>query len=418
MNIRGEYWWLRLHAQGIDWAQCHADEPVPRQEGTCADIRSLPAPSGARLVVYVPGDRARMHRVSLPHRNRRKFLDALPYALEDQLLHDPASYHLLPLHTDKHALDVPVIVIEHEYLSSLLEQCSQSGWQPVMLVPDYMGIAPPATGTWFIEASTTPLLLRMPGQQGAVLHGEPGPLTIGTLLLALEQSAVAPHILRVRVATPQQYKMISAWSEVLAGRNIQLDLYLDEHTRSGWLARQPLPDHGLNMLTGIHTGTDRQGVFPRCFLPAAALAAALLIIATAHWLINGMQLQTQYDQLQQSIEATYLQAFPGARNLVAPRFQMEQQIKDMQTRGDRDSADMDFLVRLEKLAGLLAAQADCQLQRLGFDGSNITLEISVADYESLDRLQVDLARLAKVQIENAELKNGRVYSRILLGGRA
>jgi hypothetical protein len=26
--------------------------------------------------------------------------------------------------------------------------------------------------------------------------------------------------------------------------------------------------------------------------------------------------------------------------------------------------------------------------------------------------------LAKVQIENAELKNGRVYSRILLGGRA
>jgi len=418
MSIRGEYWWLRLHARGIDWARCHTGESVPRQEGTCADIPSLPAPVGSNLVLCMPGEQARMHRVNLPHRNRRKFLDALPYALEDQLLHDPASYHLVPLSAERRATDVPVVVINHDYLTALLDQCRQAGWQPVMLVPDYLAIPVPAAHAWYIDASTTPLLLRMSATQGAVLQGEPGPQTLGTLLLALEQAGDPPHTLRVRVATHQQYKIISAWSEMLADRQIQLDIFIDEHPRSHWLARLPLPEPGLNMLTGPYANADRQWVNLHRLLPVTALLSALVAISAIHWFVEGRQLESQYQQLQQSIEATYLQSFPEARNLVDPRFQMEQQISAMQTRGMANSSGMDFLGRLEQLAAQIAAQPDCQLERIAFDGSNITLEVSVTDYESLERLQTELARSASVDIENAELKDGRVYGRIRLGGRA
>lgn len=418
MSIRGEYWWLRLHARGIDWAHCHTGESVPRQEGVCPDIPSLPAPAGASLVLCMPGEQARMHRVNLPHRNRRKFLDALPYALEDQLLRDPASYHLVPLSAERRATDVPVVVINHDYLSALVDQCRQAGWQPVMLVPDYLAIPAPGADAWFIDASTTPLLLRMSATQGAVLQGEPGPQTLGTLLLALEQADESPHSLRVRVASHQQYKSISRWSEMLTERQIHLDIFIDEHPRSHWLARQPIPAPGLNMLTGPYANPDSQWVNLHKLLPVTALLSALVVISGIHWFVEGKQLETQYQQLQQSIEATYQQSFPGARNLVDPRFQMEQAISAMQTRGMTNGSGMDFLGRLEQLAGHIAAQPDCQLQRVAFDGTNITLEVSVTDYESLERLQAELAQSASVDIENAELKDGRVYGRIRLGGRA
>ena len=81
MNIRGEYWWVRLHAQGIDWAQCYSSEPVPRQYGQSDRLDNLPAPVAARLVLCVPGERARIHRVNIPTKNRKRLLGALHYAL-------------------------------------------------------------------------------------------------------------------------------------------------------------------------------------------------------------------------------------------------------------------------------------------------------------------------------------------------
>ncbi len=417
MSIRGEYWWVHLHANGINWARCFTGETIPRQQGSCAEIVAIPAPAGARLVLCVPGDRARIHKVSLPVRNRKRFLQALPFALEDQLLHEPASYHLVPLQTDRGVQDVPVVVIEHAYLRGLLEQYKQSGWQVSMLVPDYLAIPAPDPGVWLIDASTPPLLLRMPGRQGAVLAGGPGTQTIGTLLLALEQANPPPQLLRVRVADHQQYKTVSAWSDALTSRNIQLDIFLDERPRSAWLACQPLPDPGTNLLAGPYANRDRQGLNLHRLLPATVMLAVLIVISAIHWLVNGAKLQSEHLQLQQSIEATYRQAFPAAKNLVDPRFQMEQEIKSLVENSQSGNNRLDLLARLELLSGVLVANPDAQLQMINFDGSSITLEVSVADYESLELLQGQLAQFTSVDIENAELKDGRVYGRIRLGGQ-
>lgn len=417
MSIRGEYWWVHLHAKGIDWARCFTGESAPQQQGSCIDIATLPAPAGARLVLCVPGDRARIHKVSLPVRNRKRFLAALPFALEDQLLHEPASYHLVPLQTDRGAKVVPVVVIEHAYLAGLLEKCQQSGWQVGLVVPEYLAIPAQDPGTWLIDASTAPLLLRMAGRQGAILTGEPGPQTIGTLLLALEQANPPPQVLRVRVADHQQYKTVSAWSDALTSHGIQLDIFLDEHPRSAWLASQPLPDSGANLLTGPYANTDRRGMNIKRVMPAAVMLAALIVVSVIHWLLNGANLQSEHLQLQQAIEATYRQTFPQVNNLVDPRFQMEQAIKNLREHGQLDSNSMDLLARLEQLSELLTGNPDSQLQKINFDGSSLTLEVSVADYESLERLQGQLAQIASVNIENAELKDGRVYGRIRLGGQ-
>jgi len=96
---------------------------------------------------------------------------------------------------------------------------------------------------------------------------------------------------------------------------------------------------------------------------------------------------------------------------------MEQQLQSLRNRPASGRTEADFISHIEKLAAVIGSGDQYQLQVLGFDGNSITLEVSVPDYDALDRLQTQLAQTASVNIENAELKSGRVYSRIRLRGQ-
>lgn len=416
MSIRGEYWWVYLQASRLDWVHCVAGEGLPVQQGSCTQLSDLPAPAGSTLLICVPGDRARIHKVRLPLKNRKRLLAALPFALEDQLLHEPNSYHLVPLPADRSSQQVPVVVMEHVWLSAIVETCLHSGWQVAMLVPDYLALPEPEPDTWFLDASSTPLLLRTPGLQGAVLTGVLMQDSIGTLSLVLEQAETLPQKLRVRVCDRQQYQIISSWSEPLAARDIQLDIHLEERSRTEWMAGLPQPAAAANLLTGTYSSNNHMGLSTEKYRMTMILLTALIVISGAHWLVQGSRLNTKYTQLQQSITTTYLQLFPGTRNLVDPRFQMEQQIKSLRERQQQGGA-ADFLSRLNQLAGQIAADPDNQVQKIDFDGNTILLIVSVANYEVLERLQARLASTGPVRVENAELKNGRVTGRIRLGGQ-
>lgn len=418
MRIRGEYWWIRPHGGGVDWAQCSSGETVPVQEGVCDSVGAVPAPAGARLVLCVQGEKARIHKVNLPAANRRQIMAALPFALEDRLLHDVDAYHLVPLPIGNDTRDIPVVVTEKTWLSALLEECAGSGWQPVLLAPDYQFMPEPVRGHWLVDASTQPLLLRKPGREGAVLGGEVSEQVPGTLLLALEQADTLPVKVIVRVSNHQQYNAVTGWSPILEQHSIDLEIILDEQPRSAWLARQPLPDARSNLLTGAYAVKRSQWTgLGRLKIPFA-LAALFLVISTTHWILQGIRMQTEQDDLQQAIAATYRRVFPEAVNLVDPRFQMEQQLARLRS-GEADGrAGSDFLVRMDKLAEVLSIQPDCQVQQISFDGSVIMLEVSVADYESFERLQRQLAQSAAVNVENAQLKDGRVFGRIRIGNQA
>jgi len=418
MSIRGEYWWVYLQASRLDWVHCVASDAMPVMQGSCTQLSELPAPQGSALIICVPGDRARIHRVNLPLKNRKRLLAALPFALEDQLLHEPNSYHLVPLPAARGSQQVPVVVMEYAWLSAIVETCMHASWQIAMLIPDYLALPEPESDTWLLDASSAPMLLRTPGLQGAVLTGVPMQDSIGTLSLVLEQAEIRPQKLIVRVCNRQQYQIISSWSEPLASRDIQLEIRLEEQSRTEWLAGLPPPAAAANLLTGPYASNNQQGLSTEKFRLAMILLVALIVISSTHWLIQGSRLKTKYSQLQQSIATTYLQAFPGTRNLVDPRFQMEQQIKNLTERRQQQGSNMDFLSRLNQLAGQLVANPDCQVQKIDFDGSTILLVVSVADYEALERLQAILANTGPVHVENAELKDGRVTGRIRLGGQA
>lgn len=416
--IRGDYWWIRPGPDGIDWAHRLAGDHVPLDSGTCAGYRDLPAPPGAVFLVCVPGERVRVHTVEVPVRNRRRFLAVIPFALEDILLKDTEAYHFVALEKKRDRPEVAVAVVEHEYISNLLNELEGYGWRVRILVPEYLAIAPPETGTWLIDATEDPLLLRKPGGEGGATLGAAGdPRPPGSLLLALEEASEPPVKIQVRAAGEQSRRM-AGWETWLQARGIGLEILEARGNRSAWLAGQPLPDPALNLLTGPYAAVEDTRLWVRRVLPAAGLAALLLIILAADWMLESMRIQSTHAGLRQSMESTYREVFPNAGNLVDPRFQMEQHLQSIRDSSRNGGGGVNLLPSLEQLAGIVSGRDDYILRSLSYNGNDILLEVSVPDYESLERLEDQLGGIGGVDIENAELKEGRVFSRIRLGGRA
>ncbi|MEX2353584.1 MAG: type II secretion system protein GspL, partial [Gammaproteobacteria bacterium] len=334
------------------------------------------------------------------------------------LLPEPEACHFVPLGKTSSQQAIPVAVIEHEYLTSLLKEIEIYGWRLRMLVPDYLAMPEPEAGVWVMDASEQPFLLRFPqGQGGAVFTAESSSQLPGALRLALEQAANPPQTLRVRVTTPEQSNQIKAWSASLEAVPLQLDIQEDKHSRADWLARQSLPGTAYNLLTGPYKPSREGGLWRRQLLPTAILTGVFIVIAGLNWFVQGARLQTDYQALQAEIESTYREVFPETRNLVDPRFQMEQQLTSLREQQQTGGAGQDFLSRLDQIATVMDSAGDVRLQLLNFDGSSITMEVSVPDYDALDSLQLLLAETADVNVENAELRDGRVISRLRLRGQ-
>ena len=420
MTIYGDYWWVQWRPGGLYWAQRAAGDDNPSREGECPDWESLPAPPGARLALSVPGDGVRIHTVSVPTRPRRRFLAALPFALEDQLFLPQETYHFVPLPQAADRSSTPVAVVERDRMTRWVKEVEQRGWRLEMLIPEYLSIPEPEPGAWLLDGTATPLLLRFPETAGgAALNSGIESQPPGALLLALEQAPQLPRRLEVRVRDQEQRERVGNWQSRLGDFDIELEQFEADLSRPAWLARQPLPARSCNLLTGSYKPGKERLLQARRFIPATGLAAALIVVLAAQWLLENARIRAEHERLTQAIEATYREAFPDAGNLVEPRHQMEQRLIAMgRPPGDRDQAQTDVLAWLERLAPFTGAGTDLRLRAFSFDDRRIVLELSLPDFEALEDLQQQLAESMRVNVENVELRDGRVHSRIHLERQA
>lgn len=414
--INNESWWVQLRPQGLYYARRAVGRDDPLQEGECPDWDALPAGPGARLLLYVPGIRVRTHLAAIPTRNRKRFFSALPFALEDRLFRAPEAYHFVPLTKPAGKDGTPVAVVEHEQMTGWIGAAMARGLNIELLAPEYMLLPEPAPGTWLLDALEKPLLLRFPqAAGGAALDEVTGPQPPGGLQLALEQTNRPPRRLEVRVRTEEQYEQVGNWQPWLAELDIELVRYQVDMFRPAWLSRQRTPPERLSLLTGKYRPGRNRLLQARRFIPAAGLAAALVLVLAAQWFVEHSRIRAEHERLTRAIEDTYREAFPDARNLVNPRHQMEQRlVAATEPVAGGQAQQVDILDWLERLAPFFGNTAGARLTAFVFDGQQLILDLNVPDFEALEALQQQFVGGVNLNVENAELRDGMVVSRITL----
>ena len=412
MTYMNDYWWIYWRPDQIYWCRYETDKITARPEGLCADWDELPVPAGSQVVLCVPGEYVRIHKVTVPSRNRRRFMAGIPFALEEGLLKAPECYHYVLLPDAGSRSEALVAVVEHRLMELWLEAAGQHGWDLRMVYPEYMALSPPAEGVWLLDVTTSPMLIRMGESTGAVVPGITGDRPPGTLLLALEKSTQRPQKLCVRVANGDQSTRVRCWENPLSQLGLELELIEDERQRRSYLAQQPLPDGRYNLLREHYAPRNEIRNWIRRLRPSLAIAAMLIVALIIQWGVEGMHIRKEHQYVLGEIESTYLEAFPGAKNLVDPRYQMEKALEDLRKGRTPRAADIDLLVWLTEMAPVLNNTSGSNLDTLSFDGTTLTLEISVPDYETLSTLQKQLQNSSAISVEDAQLRDGRVHGRL------
>jgi general secretion pathway protein L len=382
--------WVWRYPDCIEWC-----EGGGARGGRVDGWARLPLRAGQRLVVCLPGALVRIHHVRTPMRNRRRFMAALPYVLEDRLAEDVDRCHLVPV--ARRRRELAIAVVARGVLDEVLDGAGAVGHRPTLVLADYLALPEPAESTWVLDMTAHPALLRH--TMGGAALGAVGRILPPALVLALESASPSPQRLVVAVGNESQAIEVASWRERLETQGVELEIVIETAPRARRLADHRLPREQLNLLSGNYRDPMQGNAGARRLMPAVGLAAAVMLCGALGFVLETRALGRQHAAFRAALENTYRQAFPDTRNVVDARFQMERRLEQIgaAVASSNMSVPGDLVGWLEALAPVLIAADGVRVEALHYDDQGLIIEVVAATPAALDALGRDLTRLARVR---------------------
>lgn len=351
--------------------------------GQAENAAQLPASIRAAAVhVWTPATDTLLTRANLPTRSRARILQALPYALEDQLLDEPEALHFAYMREADGTL--AVAITQRARLNVWLDILTRAGVRPASLSPANLSL-PLYPRAWSVAFVDNELWVRSGLYSGfaAAASTDPPPLLLAALKEAASSSR-APERL-VLFSVPAELDP-DAWGAALG-------LPVDIDTRNFRDLSAPVM---LNLLQADFGRVAHLRQMLRPLRPAAIMLGVWLVATAGIDIAQWLQLRHQHAVYKAEMREVFQQSFPGVKTILDPAAQMRRQIEALQSRG---SGPADFLPLLTRVAPTLKEQAArVKLQSLKYDERSLTLDLTLPDYQALDTVKNAL-RAANLDVE-------------------
>lgn len=360
------------------------------------------AAAGGRVVALTPGADVVLTTASLPTRNRKRMLAAVPFALEEQLISDIEALHFA-LGPVAALGPVPVAVVERGHMQQWLDDLQQVELRPDALIPEQLAL-PWQSGTWTLLYEAHQILVRTAPQQGFATE----PALLGTLLRSALQDAgdARPERLQVHLCVPAGDELMALVTEF----NLTLDLVSCDDPLALFAAYYA-PEQSINLLQGSFSRNEQYGRLWRPWRATAALLAAWIVLGMGTRIIEYQRLAHEKVALQNKIERIYHQAFPGDKNLVNPRVQMERHLAELSGGGGNGAGFLDLLAQT---GAAFKATPGLTIKSLRSQNGELELELNIKDLQELDQLKQRLTSAGPLSVEivSAAARDGKVEGRL------
>jgi len=348
-----------------------------------------------RLKVHliVPGEDVFITAISLNARNQQKLIQAIPYAVEEQLVGEVEAYHFALGNklTDGRYL---VAAVENAAIQRWLALLNQLQLDPTVVMPDTLCL-PVSAETGYAWAEENRVLIRPDEAQAFAVASDEFEVVIE--LQPISQLRLAGTNTDLAQAAPST---IEAWPD--APNSL---LSLSAHSTE------------LNLRQGQYNQQISQsGSAIKVWCWAAVFAVfAVLLLSTSKFL-DYRNLKQQLDHSQERSVVLLQQAFPDITRVVDARAQMEQRLSNMgQSRGQFDGG----LLKLLGLAGpVIAQKPSIRIVAMNFRQSALLLELEAKSVSEVDGLSQQLSAIAglNVELESASATETGASGRLRLRG--
>lgn len=372
--------------------------------GSLADAGSFA--SGRRIRVCVPAADVVLLHANVPARTASKVLQAIPYAVEDQLAEDVETLHFALGERTTHGY--LVAAVSHTRMRQWLQDLAANGIAPAELVPDVLAV-PVRPHALALVPDGTRVLARFPNGAGIAANESLLPLLIRQQLAQLPDAE--------RCTTALLYTSDAPIPAVLENLAKEFSLEIERQALPagaiGIMGATRLPVQAINLLQGEfgrNSGPREQWQRWRI---AALLLAGLIVVLIAQQIISEIRLQRESACLQAQIATLFHQALPDVTRMVDPQAQMQQRLNGL---GGDAGGSAGLLPLLSAAGRSLQAQTDVQLQGLSYHNGVLQLQVQTTSIGALDTLKSALQQSAALHanLDSVSSNAGQTTGRLTI----
>lgn len=354
------YWWM------------HGEDAAGRNEGRADNLARLPAALQAGPIhVWTPPGDTLLTRAQLPTRSRARILQALPYALEDQLLDEPENLHFAYVREPNGQL--AVAVTQRARLDRWLDLLKSAGIRAASLSPGNLAL-PLYPDAWSVAVVDQEIWVRSGMHSGFVCAATLGaPPLLATALKEAAAQGAAPQQL-IFMAPPPALDL-DEWAAAL-------NVPLVAHAEDFWRLAQP-PALSLLQSDYGHAAHFRQ--ITRPLRPAALMLGIWIVAVLALDIAEWARLRYEHNANVAEMRAIFQSSFPEVKTVLDPAVQMQRQLEALQSRGGGAG---DLLPLLSRIAPTLQnQQGRVKLNSIKYNERSLTLDLALPDYQALDAMK-------------------------------
>ena len=372
---------------------------------------AIPDIGADNVVAYIPGIDILLIRARLPAGRKSQLRNALPFALEENLIDDVENLHcaLGPQLADGNYI---AAVSRDENIRYWHQRLVSSGLHLQALLPDTL-LLPRTAGSWSIACEQNTAYVRTADAEGFVCQTQVLPLLLQKELDNRVDNL--PHSIDIH-ACP-----VSGETDPSEAISDKVQIAHHPEFSSGNLIElllQRSPGYpSLNLLQGEFAPSSRLLQRIRPWYTSAALVGVLVLLGFTGSVIEYVSLKQQSAQLEQQILQTFRQAFPDVKtNVSAATVPSIMKSRLAMLRGTGQGGGPDFSEMLAKVAPVVAKAKDVNAQHLRFQSGQMEILLITPDLQTLEQLknQISSAVPWEVELKSANSTEKKVEGRIVI----
>ncbi len=351
------------------------------------------------VTVIVPARDVVLTQVALPKLSHARLLQALPFAVEEQVIDDVENLHFALADAPLDGMTATAIVAKQK-MDEWLGLLSVAEIKPIQLYSAVFAL-PLLPKNWSLSLDRDVGTLRKNSYTGFAAELSNLPLLIE---FAVKESSEKPEVIQIYNTLESDIE-IATNSVTLKQIKLSEQAWLEKITT--WIDTQP----AINLLQGQYRAERKSSETKKIWILAGYLALAWLGIAFFSNLISFFILHHEANRLEIAINTLYKKNFPDSTSIVAPRERMESKLASLTESANKNN----FLVLLAKTGASLTKIPSLQLKNLDFRDNQLNLELIAEKFDDLDAFAKTLSQQGlRVKQQNAGIAGTEVKANFLI----
>jgi len=383
--------YIHLHEDDASWAYCAEAGCLPEQveTGELAHLRLRE--DDLNIVVFVPTVDVLLASANVPVKGSQKLAQAVPYALEEQIIDDVESMHVAVGRQDSDGV-VSAAVVSQQRMQAWMQQLKTANIEPDVMIPDALAL-PRINGDWSA--------LQLEGDIVCVRSGEQTGFACDIQNLAVMASSHASEC----DADPDEVQFTNCSGKekdnIVEQFKKIFSVPVNSQTCNGDALASLISgyqsDKGINLLQGAFARSSRWLRGRQRWLPAAVLLLVWLVLQFGINIYQLQKLAAVEAEYKTKIVQVFKQTFPNVKRVSDPQKQMAIKLKSL--RGSAASGSDGYLEIMAKISKVLVKLPSVEIKTMSYKNSAVDLELKLSDLQTLENFKESILNVAGIEVD-------------------